>query len=73
MSNYKLQLNVMHKSISTGNNYVSVMFDFRVKNNTICGIVPETCAALYRVLKDEYFKVNKIIAFLITINHTILL
>ena len=37
---------------------MSVMFDFRVRSNTICGIVPEVCDALYEVLRDDYFKVK---------------
>jgi hypothetical protein len=34
---------------------MSLQFEFRVKNNTISLIVPETCAALFEVLKSEYF------------------
>jgi hypothetical protein len=34
---------------------MSLQFEFRVKNNTISLIVPETCRALFHVLKDDYF------------------
>jgi hypothetical protein len=37
---------------------MSQMFQFRVASNTIGKIIPETCAAIYEVLKDDYFKVK---------------
>jgi hypothetical protein len=49
---------------------MSLQFEFRVRNNTICGIVPETCRALFKVLKKEYFKVTqwcKVIIFNISL------
>lgn len=41
----------------SGNTYMSLQFTFRVGNNTIGRIVPETCRAIYKVLAKEYFKV----------------
>ena len=49
----------------SGNSYVSLQFHFRVKNNTICEIVPETCQAIYDVLKNDYLKVKNLFLFIV--------
>jgi adenosine deaminase len=36
---------------------MSLQFTFRVANNTICKIIPETCKAIFQVLREDYFKV----------------
>ena len=40
-----------------GDSYQSLSYLYRVAENTIGEIVPETCEALYQILKDEYLKV----------------
>ena len=50
------RLAVTLRYLATGNDYNSAMFGFRVANNTICRIVPDTCKAIVEVLHDEYFK-----------------
>lgn len=44
--------------LATGDSYRSLMYLFRIPANTICTIIPEVCDAIYKVLKDEYMKVN---------------
>jgi hypothetical protein len=51
------RLAITLRFLATGDSYQSQMFGFRVADNTICGIVPETCSAIYEVLADDYFKV----------------
>lgn len=41
-----------------GETYKSLSYLFRVANNTIGKIVPETCWALYDVLREDYFQVS---------------
>lgn len=42
----------------SGDSFRSLMYFFRVPHNTISGIIPETCRAIYSVLCDEYLKVS---------------
>lgn len=42
----------------TGDSYRSLMYFFRVPHNTISNIIPETCRAIYSVLREEYLKVR---------------
>ena len=42
----------------SGSTYRSLAYNFRVCNNTICLFVPETCRAIYEVLKHKYFHVR---------------
>lgn len=52
-----LRLAITLRYLATGDSYQSQMFGFRVADNTICGIIPETCQVIYEVLADDYFKV----------------
>ena len=52
------RLAITLRYLATGDSYKTQMFGFRVASNTISGIVPDTCLALYEVLAPEYFKVN---------------
>ena len=54
------RLAVTLRYLATGDNYQSEMFNFRVASNTICGIVPDTCSAIFESLKPDYFEVCKI-------------
>lgn len=47
----------------TGETYKSLAYLFRIGNNTIGQFVPETCAAIYHVLKGTYMKVGIIVNF----------
>lgn len=47
--------------LSSGDSYRSLMLLFRVPHNTISGIVPKTCEAIYWSLSKDYLKVKNII------------
>ena len=51
------RLAITLRFLASGDSYRSHMFGFRVADNTICGIVPETCEAIHKVLAPDYFKV----------------
>ncbi|KAJ8043856.1 hypothetical protein HOLleu_11140 [Holothuria leucospilota] len=53
------RLAVTIRFLATGETYRSLAFQFRLGETTIGKIVPETCDALYEVLKGKYFKVRK--------------
>ena len=53
-----LRLAITLRFLASGDSYRTHMFGFRVADNTICGIVPETCKAIHEVLAEEYFKVH---------------
>ena len=61
------RLAITLRFLATGDSYQSHMFGFRVASNTICGIIPDTCTAIFESLSEDYFKVNKLIKFLITL------
>lgn len=50
------RLAITLRFLATGNTYMSQQFEFRVANNTISKLVPETCKAIFRVLAEDYFK-----------------
>jgi hypothetical protein len=52
-----LRLAITLRYLATGDSYKSLEYGFRVANNTICNIVPETCEVLYQVLAEDFFKV----------------
>lgn len=54
------RLAITLRFLATGDNYPTQMFSFLVASNTICGIIPETCKAIFQVLQDEYFSVSVI-------------
>lgn len=41
----------------SGETYTSLQYQFRIHKTTISKIVPETCHAIYKALKDEYLEV----------------
>ena len=42
--------------LATGNSQVSLSFSFRIGKSTVCGIVRETCEAIWKALQREYVK-----------------
>ena len=46
-----------------GDSYKSMAFLYRIPSTTLSQIIPETCAAIYKCLKDEYMKVCCIFCF----------
>ena len=42
--------------LATGDSQQSQSFNFRVGRSTVCGIIKETCAAIWLALKDTYLK-----------------
>ena len=51
------RLAITLRYLATGDNYQSSMFNFRVASNTVCGIIPDTCSAIFESLKPDYFEV----------------
>lgn len=51
------RLMITLKFLSTGDSYRSLMHFFRVPHNTISGIIPTTCKAIFSTLSGDYLKV----------------
>lgn len=51
------RLMITLKYLATGDSFRSLMHFFRVPHNTISGIIPDTCDALYSALNADYLKV----------------
>ncbi|KAK9976949.1 hypothetical protein ABG768_018770 [Culter alburnus] len=51
------RLMITLRFLATGESFKSLSYQFRVGMSTIQQFVPETCAAIYQVLKDKYLKV----------------
>lgn len=51
------RLMITLRFLVTGDSFKSLMFFFRVPHNTISTIIPETCKAVFNVLKTDYLKV----------------
>lgn len=51
------RLAITLRFLATGDSYASLAVLFRVAPNTISLIIPETCDAIYQVLKNEYMNV----------------
>lgn len=45
------------KFLASGDSYRSLMYFFRVPHNTISGIIPNTCKAIFSSLRTEFMKV----------------
>lgn len=52
------KLMITLRYLLTGDSYRSLMLLFRVPHNTISGIVPLTCKAIFHSLRTEYLKVR---------------
>ena len=44
--------------LATGDSYTSLQYSTRISKQSLSLIIPETCDAIYRVLKDEYLQVR---------------
>lgn len=53
----ELRLSITLKFLSSGDSYRSLMYFFRVPHNTISGIIPNTCKAIFSSLRTEFMKV----------------
>lgn len=51
------RLAVTLRFLATGDSYASLSFLFRIPTCTISRVIPETCGAIYQILKDDYLKV----------------
>ena len=45
----------------TGDSYQSLSYLYRIGRSTFGVLIPETCRAIYEVLKDTYMKVRRIL------------
>ena len=48
-----IRLAITLRFLATGDSYLSLQYAFRVANNTICQIIPETCEAIIEVFQEE--------------------
>lgn len=51
------RLAVTLRYLATGESFRSLQYVFRIPHNTISGIIPEVCDAIYTVLQPKYLKV----------------
>lgn len=42
----------------SGESYTSLQYQYRIEKSTLSKIIPETCEAIYSVLKDDFLTVN---------------
>lgn len=52
--------------LSTGNSYEDLKFSTKIAAQTLGHIIPETCLAIYDVLKDKYMKVKYLLLLLLS-------
>ena len=50
------RLIVTIRYLATGNSLASMAFEFRMGHSTVCGIIKETCAAIWEALRVDYVK-----------------
>lgn len=50
------RLMITLRFLATGESFRSLSYQFRVEVSTIRQLVPETCTAIYQVLKEKYLK-----------------
>ncbi|KAK3107504.1 hypothetical protein FSP39_016061 [Pinctada imbricata] len=51
------RLSLTLRYLASGDSYPSLSYLFRIPISTLSQIIPETCAAIYTCLKNEYMKV----------------
>lgn len=51
------RLTVTLRYLATGRSYEDLKFSTAISAQSLGQIIPETCAAIYTILKDEYLKV----------------
>lgn len=55
----KERLLVTLRYLATGESYPELMVSYAVSPQLMSKIIPETCLAIYKALKDEYLKVSQ--------------
>ena len=48
--------------LSTGVSYSALQYPTRISKQSLSEIVPDTCQAIYDVLKDEYLQVKFVVS-----------
>ncbi|XP_062602287.1 uncharacterized protein LOC134263958 [Saccostrea cucullata] len=51
------RLSITLRFLATGDTYQSLVYLYRIPKQTLSTIIPETCTAIYNVLKERYLKV----------------
>lgn len=62
------RLSATLRYLATGRNYEDLKFSTLISPQSLCNIIPETCSAIYKVLKDDYMKVSKYLQYRVLIN-----
>lgn len=52
------RLAVTLRYLASGSSMTSLSYAFRIGKSTVSSIIPESCDAIFKVLKDEYLKVS---------------
>lgn len=55
----KERLLITLRYLATGESYPELMVSYAVSPQLMSKIIPETCLAIYKALKDEYLKVSQ--------------
>jgi hypothetical protein len=58
------RLSVTLRFLATGRSYEDLKFSAVISSQSLGVIIPETCAAIYKVLKKKYLKVSDIYLYL---------
>ena len=58
------RLSVTLRFLATGRSYEDLKFSAAISAQSLGVIIPETCAAIYKVLKKKYLKVSEIYLYL---------
>ncbi|KAJ8971539.1 hypothetical protein NQ317_014971 [Molorchus minor] len=53
------RLSATLRYLATGRNYEDLKFSTVISPQSLCYIIPDTCSAIYKVLKNIYMKVSK--------------
>lgn len=51
--------------LATGATYTSLQYSTRISKQSLSKIIPETCQAIYQVLKDDYLKVRTVFTWIV--------
>ena len=53
-----IKLATLIRFLATGASYTDLQHLFRIHKNTLAGIIPEVCSAIYDQYKDQYMQVS---------------
>ena len=56
--------------LAAGGSYTNLQYSTRISKQSLSQIIPETCEAIYTVLKKEYSKVSKVLCIQVTLVST---